>query len=301
MENNSDDDIFRRTCKKCGHQFKSINKYLAHINDRKIPCDFKCEYCSKQCGCRRSFQRHIKKCVMIPDQEETNIKKHSTEVTDNSNNINTNTTNIAGDVNTSNQAIMMNPFGLEHMYMKYEKEFGHLRPRYRELIRRHSFLEVFNMIYSTVHGDPNKPENHNHYLESIDDEEIKVFSGKRFKMETVDNFSGKMLKFLRFEMKWLARSDDTFTDEEKSQFCWDVEANKMSDIDDKRMLKLMILGNKDVLENTLRNKDIYPNKDVMAKFKEVEPERIKTSGFPIKIDFLPNININDQDDTNTCS
>jgi hypothetical protein len=285
-------------CKKCDQTFSHELHFFAHKNS-KIPCDYVCEYCDAILSCKRSYRRHLQSCKIYQkkpkkDDVEDDVPKISNEMNDNSitNSVNspsTNTNNVGRDVNNNNnnQAIMMNPFGVEHFTMKKEVNMGHLRPKMRKFLRECDFAGAYDTIYTNVHGDPEKPENHNHLLEFIDASHVIVLRGEKFRLVPVEEFSGDIYSYLRYEIDWLAKTDPLLTEQEKSQLRWDLIANWMStDIDHEKSLRLIIHKNKDIVLNTFKNRQVYMNQENVAKFKKIKVDSLKTTGKPIEIDFM---------------
>jgi hypothetical protein len=271
-------------CKKCGEIFDSDIKFLNHRN-RLVPCDYHCRYCNIKYS-KSAYYRHRKDCNAETYKQKKLEEEAKQLVNAPQNNVNQDNSATLNNQNNNNNSVMLAPFGLEHLYMNREETMGSCRGEVKQSLLKYDFPRAYEVIFENVHGNEKFPQFHNICMTDLNSNEIVAFSGKRFKHERRSYKLPDVLKFLKFEMKWLVRTDSTLTDEQKSQMCWDIQ-NNWSTLDDQNdeNMKRILFNNKAVVHKTITTRKVYPDVKIMAKFKKVKPESIKTDGLPIKLPF----------------
>lgn len=287
----TDDKEFK--CYKCNTIFASFKNLSNHLQ-KKDPCDFKCKYCGLKSHSRRSYYRHKSKCEInkkdnVEDEDSQDHKDKTSTLNTVNAPVSDSSVNIGRDVNNNhNNTLMMTPCGLEHVYMKHEEEIGELRGDIRYFIQHYDFPRAYDRIYTHVHSNPQKPQNHNHFLHKMFNEDmVYALKGGRFKYVKADEFSKDMYEYLRFEMDWLTKTDITLTPEERDQMRWDIKANWMIiNANDDPNLKRLMRNNKDIVLNTFKKYErIYPDKELAAKLKKIKPESITNFDNELILDY----------------
>ena len=283
----SEETIFK--CEKCEKEFKYEKKYINHKN-KEIPCDFVCRKCGKEFS-RRSYFRHIKTCNKNPDNKRQITNNDITNNNNNNNNIvspitNSNNTNT---VQNNNNVVMLTPFGLEHNYTmrktgNLEQIIGPARDLILDLLKKKKYQKAYQVLFEQIHGNSLLPQYHNIYMPRLDSDDICVFKGKRFKFDIIEILMPDMYRYLKVEMRWLVHTALGLDPKEKDQLLWDIQANWMT-INEKKdeNMKRILRNNKQVVENTLNSKKVWPDVDAIAEYMECEPDQVVTDGVPLRI------------------
>jgi len=264
------------TCKKCGKDFKSNRRYLNHIQ-KDIPCNYKCKRCDKEFS-KKGYFMHRKTCI----GEDT--------ITTTTNNVNNSTNNNAlTNVNNNNaNMVFLNPYGLEHKMMfkeqKYREELlGGARDKIIGIVRAQNFLLAYQTLFNHIHGNLERPEHHNIYMNDRDKDEVTLFTGKQFAVNAAEEETPALYNFLMIELKWVVGSAD-IPFSEKDQLLHDIQChwrlvNEYKDKD----IRMMLFNNKPIVENTVNNNHVKPNTALLEDYYNFERGSLKTYDIDVKL------------------
>lgn len=268
-------------CSKCDKEFTREDNFKKHINNLKNPCDFKCIGCGYRASNKRGLYRHKKKCDKYQEIEDTldsNLtdtpsQKNPNIITNGSNNTNTNNTNNTNNLNNNNnQLLMMSPFDVDHYYQSKEDTYGNKKDILTGLISNGDFLNAMGIMFRESHGNLNKPERHNAYMQTIDSNYVSVFRGVDFNLEPFESVFDRMFTRFTWEMNWAVRSSDRFTETEVDQLNHDINSfrNCGKDNDGARnLIRMELYNNKRIVMNTLKNNIVVPNKEMSIKWLDL--------------------------------
>lgn len=266
------------TCIKCKQVFTSEKRYVNHLNNT-MPCDFKCLNCGKQMSDKRGYYRHKKKCTKSPDKTVNNVNQVNAR-DDHSNQVN--------NVNNNNNLVFLAPYGLEHRMMQkdtaYRNELlGGAKEKIVKIVKAQDLLLAYQTLFNHIHGNVDRPEHHNIYMDSRDRDEVCLFTGKQFAFERADRETPALYKFLMLELRWMVGTAD-IPFNEKDQLLHDIQChwrliNEKTDEEIRRML----FNNKPVVENTFNNNTVRPNKDMLEDFYNFKRGTLKTFDLDIKL------------------
>jgi hypothetical protein len=255
-------------CKKCNKQFAQEGRYKNHIDNVESPCDYVCPGCKKACGSRRSWQRHKKMCKLY-DVVLKDAKSNVVNAVNNSNNTNNNNTNNNNTQNNvdNQQVVMMQPFDVDHYYMKKAERVKPCGGIVLEMLRHQRFGDVYEVIFKQVHGNEKVPEQHNIFIEDPESGNVVVFKGKNFKYERSEKTIPRLFDRLKYEAQWAVKTDPTLDEEERQQLLWDIQANWMvTDRCNDPNIRRILRNNKAVVLNTLSKYIVKPDKKMVEKW-----------------------------------
>ena len=262
-------------CKKCKKTFKS-KKYLDKHSVNKVPCNFVCRLCGLKLGCRRSWYNHIKN----KHTQNNNVQQI--------NNINNSKNNIdqSSTQKNVNNMVFLAPYGLEHKMMEKEKTYreqvlGSTRDKVLDVLRKHELVEAYQILFEHLHGNQNRPEHHNIFIQDRDRDEVCMFNGRQFSYRRADKEIPGLYRYLMVELKWMVGTAD-IKFEEKDQLLHDIKChwrlvNEEKDEDIRRML----YNNKPIVETTIHNNIVKPNTDMIEDYYDFKRGTLKT--FDIEI------------------
>ena len=258
-------------CPKC-NKHMSKTRYISHVNNILNPCDLRCVGCGKYHNNRQSFYRHKKKCDLYQQKlDEINNKTLSTSesVINNTNNIDGSTTTNNVDCssktfNNNQNIIMLEPFDIDHYYMKKNVVIGPKRNHIVELLKDERYADAYEVLFKQIHSNHKLPQHQNIYLPSIESPNLAVFRGIDFILEKSEISLPRLFGRLKFEMKWLVKTCDHLSETEKDQLLWDIQANWMcvdetGDVDIRRALS----NNRNVVMKTLQNNIVKSDVDMI--------------------------------------
>lgn len=273
------------TCKKCGKSM-SEGRYKNHIANVLNPCDNICFGCGTKFNNRQSFYNHKKKCKSYKEKS-VNVTNVTAGSHNTANNINT-TNNNNNSQNFNNNVVLLSPYGLEHRMMEKEVEYreqvlGSARDRILNIVRENDFPLAYKMLFNHIHGNVDRPENHNIFIKDREKDEVCLFTGKQFAYERADQETPGLYRFLMVELKWMVGSAD-ITFKEKDQLLHDIKChwrlvNEEKDEDIRRML----FNNKPIVENTVNNHLVKPNKDLIEDYYDFKRGTLKSFDMDIHL------------------
>lgn len=274
-------------CNKCQAVFTSEKRYVQHLH-KQVPCDFECKFCKCKLQSRGGYYKHMKKCSEKHDDTNSTVNNvnnvDASETTHTTNN-NNNLTNV-----NNNNMVFLTPFGLEHKMMAKETEYreevlGGARDKILDIVRQQNFVLAYQTLFNHIHGNMDRPEQHNIFIEDREKDEVCLFTGKQFSYERADLRTPGLYRRLMVELKWMVGTAD-IPFSEKDQLLHDILChwrlvNEEKDEDIRRML----YNNKPVVQNTVNNNQVKPNKDLLEDYYGFERGTLKTFDMDIK---LPN-------------
>lgn len=266
-------------CKKCGKTFKSEKWYVNHLH-KDVPCDYKCAKCGKQLS-KKGYFLHRETCTGEDSSQTTNnVNNIDASKIDNSTHSTNNTNNALTNVNNANM-VFLNPYGLEHKMMfkeqKYREELlGDAKDKILGIVRARNFLLAYQTLFNHIHGNLERPEHHNIFLNDRDKDEVCLFTGKQFAVNAAEEETPPLYRYLMIELKWVVGSADIPFDE-KDQLLHDIQChwrlvNESTDEDIRRML----FNNKPIVEHTINNNRVKPNTKLLEDFYKIERGSLKT-------------------------
>lgn len=254
-------------CIICKRGFDREWKLRRHLV-KKLPCDLRCKMCGYISNNERSFYNHRKKC------QEEHEQKSSSQLTNNTNNIDGSTTNNNVDCssnksfNNNNQNIvMLQPFDVDHYYMKKGGSIGQKRDHVVGLLKDERYADAYEVLFKQIHGNHETPQHHNIYLANIEDPHLAIFRGLDFVLEKTEISLPRLLSRLKFEMGWLVKTCDYLNDKEKDQLLWDIQANWMciNETNDPNIRRLL-RNNKNVVMKTMKNNIVKSDVEMIKKW-----------------------------------
>lgn len=261
------------TCNKCNTVFNSEKRYIRHLNNT-VPCDYKCNYCNKTYS-KASYFRHIKTCKKNTPQTINNVN-----TVDNSNTLN--------NVNNHTNMVFLAPYGLEHRMMEKEQKYreqvlGSTRDKILDVVRQQNFTLAYQMLFDHIHGNEERPEHHNIFIQDRDRDEVCMFTGKKFTYQRADEEVPGLYRFLMCELKWMVGTAK-IDFKEKDQLLHDIKChwrlvNEEKDQDIRRML----YNNKPIVEETMNNNIVKPNTDMLEDYYNFERGTLKSYNKEIKL------------------
>lgn len=268
------------TCKKCGKTM-SEGRYKNHISNVLNPCDFKCVGCGTKCNNRQSFYNHKKKC-------ESYHKKSVNIINNNVTTAGSNNTHNTLNVNNHNQIVLLSPYGLEHRMMEKEVEYreqvlGSTREKILDIVKQKKFALAYQTLFKHIHGNLDKPEHHNIFIEDREKDEVCLFTGKQFSYQRADEETPGLYRFLMVELKWVVGTAD-ITFKEKDQLLHDIQChwrlvNEKTDEDIRRLL----FNNKQIVEHTINQNVVRPDTDLIEDYYDFERGTLKSFDMDIHL------------------
>lgn len=250
-------------CQKCGKDFKQQKRFENHINNETNPCDLTCIGCGVKSRSRGSFRYHKTRCpYYIRYINCLTSTPTINNVTPTINNIDNSKT-----VNNNQNIVLLQPFDIDHYYMKKEETIGSRRDEIVKLLKSDKYSEAYECLFKEIHGNTKHPERHNIYLPHIDKAEIAVFRGYSFTLDTAEKTLPRMYYRLKHEMDWLVKTAKSLNENERSQLRWNIQANWMqiNESDDPEM-KRILLNNKNIVLNTLKNNIVKIDKEMLNEW-----------------------------------
>lgn len=270
-------------CKKCGKDLKYEKVYKNHLN-KDIPCDNRCIYCFKKFS-RKGLYLHKDKCEKNPINAPKIVNNNV-----NTNNINAsknNNSNTLNNVNNTN-VLLLSPYGLEHKMMEKEQTYreevlGSTREKILDVVRQQKFTLAYQMLFDHIHGNRDRPGNHNIFIQDRERDEVCMFTGKQFSYQRADEEVPDLYRFLMCELKWMVGSAD-ITFEEKDQLLHDIKChwrlvNEETDQDIRRML----YNNKPIVEATMHNNIVKPDTGLIEDYCDFKRGTLKSYDIEVKL------------------
>ena len=96
-------------------------------------------------------------------------------------------------------------------------------------------------------------------------------------------------------MKWMVKTCEHLTEEEKDQLQWDIQANWMivNDKEDENM-KRILHNNKNIVMDTMNNNIVNPNVEMISRLIELKQDKYQKSKYvPRKKDIEMWIDVGD--------
>lgn len=257
-------------CEKCNKKFKSEKILKRHLDNVLNPCDFVCRGCNYKAGSKGGFYRHKKECKKHQD-----MVKVVNNVTSNNNNINASQNqNVTNNNNNVNQNIvLLQPFGVEREYMQKTEVISPVRDVVIGLIKQQRFAEAYEAIFNQIHGNEKYPEYHNIYLPDIERDDIAVFKGRNFKLDSYKRKVPGLYRFLQHEMKRLVWKSDDLDSTEKDQLMHDIQCNwrSINEYNDPDM-KRTLYNNRNVVFDTMDKYTVKPHSDMIISELRFRPK-----------------------------
>ena len=183
-------------CDICDKTFNQKCSYTRH-KDANVPCDLVCRNCNiEKCNNRSKYNRHYAKCV---NEFEKNDDKTNVINTNNNNNTN----NTVNNNNNTNNVVMLQPFDVDHYYMKKDDAIGSKQETIIGMLRDENYPRAYEVLFKHVHGNASSPENHNIFLPSMESGQVVVFRGMDFVFEDKEVAVPRLFCRLKYEMSWL--------------------------------------------------------------------------------------------------
>ena len=258
-------ETFIHSCETCGKTFKHYKRYQTHI--KTVECDLICEVCNYEAKSRSTLYRHKKRCKEEQAGQVTN--NNNINNIDSSANANVGTVNN-NNVNNNNNVVLLQPFDVDHYYMKKTDMLGPAQKTVVDFLLNEQYYEAYECLFEHIHGNLKYPEHHNIYLPHLDKNQIAVFKGKNFKYVAADKQLPRLFSRLRFEMGWLVKDYDELDEKQTDQLLWDIHAHWMNvNEQNDPFMKQVLRNNKNVVMDTIENKIVRPDKAMITKVLEL--------------------------------
>jgi hypothetical protein len=265
-------------CGTCKKVFIMKGRYDYHI--KTVKCDWVCEGCDKQAESKTAFYRHRKVCEDYKNYKNAKSIVHN----DNTNNINNIDSSAKvgtmnnNNVNNNNNVVLLQPFDVDHYYMKKSDMLGPSQKTVVNFLLQEKYFEAYNFLFQHIHGNEKYPEHHNIYLPHLDKNDLVVFKGKDFKIEKVEKQMPRLFGRLRYEMSWIVKGSKDLTPKQRDQLLWDIKAHwsNVNETNDPHM-KLALRNNKNVVLDTMKNNIVKPDKEMIQKFLDLKQDKYQKS------------------------
>jgi len=206
----------------------------------------------------------------------------------NTNNVNNDNSNTLNNVNNHNNMVLLAPYGLEHKMMakdqKYREEvLGSTREKILDVVRQQDFVLAYKMLFDHIHGNHDKPEHHNIFIQDRERDEVCMFTGKQFAYQRADKETPGLYRFLMVELKWMVGTAK-IEFKEKDQLLHDIKCHwRLVNEETDQDIRMMLYNNKPVVETTMHNNTVKPNTDMIEDYYNFKRGTLKSYDIEIKL------------------
>lgn len=258
-------------CNKCDKTFKSEKNYEKH-KIKQVPCDYICKFCGCKCGYKQAFYDHVNfECLKNREKViNNNVNQNNVDAKNINNQQNTNNNN-----NVNQNILLMQPFEIDREYMEPKKILTPVRDIVIHFLKLDKVDEAYEVLFQQIHGNEKYPQYHNIYLPDINRDEVAVFKGKNFVLDSWDKRIPGLFLFLKHEMGrlvWVYSDINNLTLDEKDKLDWNIKKHwrQTNEYNDPNM-KRILFNNRSVVFDTFSKYTVKPNAQViMSEYKHAE-------------------------------